>query len=110
MHSKKYLQMLGMARRAGKVAMGHDMAMKSLAEKKAKLLIIASDMSPRLNQEFARAADRFCPHMVCCRISDTIDDLHRAMGYRAGVLTVNDENFANRIIQLINQEEDANGN
>lgn len=110
MQNKKYLQMLGLARRAGKVSMGHDMAMKSLASKKARLLILASDMSPRLCGEFDRASARFCPDLICCRISDTIDDLNNAMGYRAGVLTVNDENFANRIIELINQEENAYGN
>lgn len=37
---KKYLSMLGLARRAGKLSMGHDMAMNALRNHSAQLIIL----------------------------------------------------------------------
>ena len=99
--------MLGLARRAGKLSMGHDMAMKAVKEKKAKLVIFASDISPRLIEEFERACSN--NPAKCVKIEETISDIHMSLGYKAGVLTVNDENFSTRIYELINQEVIAHG-
>lgn len=101
--NKKYLSMLGMARRAGRLSMGHDMAEKSIKSRKAKLLILASDMSDRLQKEFGALSDEYMPNLPCIRIDESIDELHFALGYKAGVITVDDENFASRIIELINE-------
>ena len=100
--------MLGMARRAGRLSMGHDMAMKAVKENKAKLVIFASDISLRLIEEFKRACSS--DNIKCEKIEETINDIHRNLGYKAGVITVNDENFSKRIIELINQEVIAHGN
>lgn len=102
--------MLGMARRAGRLSMGHDMAMKAVKSGKAKLLLFASDVSPRLIDEFDFAADRYCHGLISLRIDETINELHMALGYKAGVITVDDINFSNRLIELINQEENEYGN
>ena len=114
MQNKKYLSMLGMARRAGRLSMGHDLAEKSIKAKKAKLLIFAGDISPRLKNEFYTLSERYHPGLIAMSIDETISQLHSALGYKAGVITVNDENFAKRIIELINteqnQEENVYGN
>ena len=90
--------MLGLARRAGKLSMGHDMALKAVKEKKAALVIFASDISQRLIEEFERA----CGESIdCMKIEESINDIHMNLGYKAGVLTVNDENFSVRIQELI---------
>lgn len=110
MQNKKYLSMLGLARRAGRISMGHDMAMKSLKARKARLLIFSSDISPRLVEEFKRARSRYANGIVCLRINETMEDIHKALGYKAGVLTVDDKDFAQKINELINQEGNAYGN
>ncbi len=107
---KKYLSMLGMARRAGRLAMGHDMALGAVCDKKATLIIFASDISERLIEEFKLARDKRYPELEMMRISESIDELHRALGYKAGVIAVNDSNFSVRLIELIKQEEDEYGN
>ena len=103
--SKKYLSMLGMARRAGKLSMGHDMALKAIKNHKAKLLIFASDVSPRLINEFNTQTERYSKNIICCNIEETINELYAALGYKAGVITVDDANFSNRITQLIASNE-----
>ena len=105
----KYMSMLGLARRAGRLAMGHDMALDSIRRKKAKLLLFTSDASPRLKEEFSRASERFLPQLLCVTVSETMDDIHRAAGYRAGVMCVTDIHFADRIIELIDREENDYG-
>ena len=108
MQSEKYLSMLGLARRAGKLSMGHDMAMKAVKENKAKLVIFSSDISPRLIEEFNRACSYNSVKTI--KIKETINDIHSHLGYKAGVMTVNDENFSSRIEELINLEGNAYGN
>lgn len=105
MRDKKYISMLGMARRAGKLSMGHDMAEKAIKGKKATLILFASDTSQRLYDEFSVTIDRYSKGLPSIRISETIDEIHFALGYKAGVITVDDSNFSKRIIELINQEE-----
>lgn len=100
--NKKYLSMLGMARRAGRLSMGHDMAEKAIKSKKAKLILFACDMSDRLKKEFDVTSQKYMPLLPSIVLDESIDDLHFALGYKAGVISVDDENFANRIIELIN--------
>ncbi len=108
MHSKS-LSMLGLARRAGKLAMGHDMAKESVTKNKAKLIIICEDASPRLAGEFNRlTGDRKGVELIQSHI--TMDEVHFAIGYKAAVMAVEDENFSVRIIELLRQEENANDN
>lgn len=97
--------MLGMARRAGKLSMGHDMVEKAIKANKAKVVIFASDASQRLFDEFAVTIERYSKDIPSIRINETINELHMALGYKAGVITVDDSNFSKRIIELINQEE-----
>ena len=97
--------MLGLARRAGKLSMGHDTALDAVRKKKAKLIVFSGDISQRLIGEFERAKG----DIPTARISETIDEIHSSLGYKAGVFTVNDDNFAKRITELINQEENVYG-
>ncbi|MBQ8077915.1 MAG: ribosomal L7Ae/L30e/S12e/Gadd45 family protein [Eubacterium sp.] len=104
MNSKKYISLLGMARRAGKLSMGHDMALGAVKGGKAKLVVFASDISPRLIKEFEFAVSNVKKPIECIQIEETINDLHRFLGYKAGVLTVDDINFSTRIYELIREE------
>lgn len=102
MQKNKILSMLGLARRARKLTMGHDMAMKSLVEKKASLLLFASDTSERLQREFNVTIEKNNIKTPTYVIDATIDEIHFSCGYKAGVMTVDDENFSKKIISLIN--------
>ncbi len=102
MNRTKYMQMLGMARRAGKLSMGHDMALSAVRSGKAKLIVFASDISPRLIREFETAAEK--TSVPCVQVAESISDMHGGLGYKAGVLTVDDVNFSARIYELIREE------
>lgn len=106
----KTLSMLGLARRAGKLSMGHDMAEQALLKSRAKMLLFCSDVSPRLVNEFKKTMELHSIDIPIFETEITIEEIHIFVGYKAGVLTVDDENFSKKIISLLKQEEYANGN
>lgn len=109
-YKMKTLSMLGFARRAGRLSMGHDMAEQALLKNKAKLLLFCSDASPRLVAEFEKTIEKHSIHITVIKTAFTMDEIHFGIGYKAGVMTVNDKNFSDKIISLLRQEEIANGN
>lgn len=102
--------MLGLARRAGKLSMGHDMVEQAILKHRAKLILFCSDISPRLVKNLETTAEKHNVNIKTIMTDFLMEEIHFAVGYRAGVMTVDDENFSNRIIELLRQEENANGN
>lgn len=101
---QKALSMLGLARRAGKLSMGHDMAEQALLKKKAKLLLFCSDVSPRLIKEFETTIEKHSINIAVIKTDFTLNEIHFGIGYKAGVFTVDDENFSKRIVELLNYD------
>lgn len=97
--------MLGLARRAGKLSMGHDMVAKSLFSGNAKLLIFASDSSDRIYKEFEHLISKKNIKVKVQKPDITMNEIHFACGYKAGVITVDDMNFANKIVSLLSEAE-----
>lgn len=101
MEKNKVLSMLGLARRAGRISMGHDTALSAVIDNKASLLIFASDTSERLRIEFKTAMEKRKINIPVFYTDITIDEIHFSCGYKAGVIAVNDKNFSNKIILLL---------
>ena len=104
MEKNKLLSMLGLARRAGKLSMGHDAALSAVLDKKAALLILTSDTSDRLHREFKTAMERNGINIPVLIPDITISEIHYSCGYKAGVIAVNDENFSKKIISLTEEQ------
>lgn len=105
MNKEKTLSMLGLARRAGKLSMGHDMAEKALISGKAKLLVFAADSSERIYNEFGHLISKKNIKVKVQKPDITMNEIHFACGYKAGVITVDDMNFADRIASLLSETE-----
>lgn len=96
----KFLSLLGMARRAGKLSLGHDAAKSSVVSGKARLCILSADTSERLKNEF-KGLSESDTYSVPVIITDcTMFELGHAVGSKAGVITVNDQGFAQRLERL----------
>lgn len=81
--------------------MGHDMCKGALRSGKAQLCIIGSDSSQRVTDEF-RAICRECG-IKMFKIPLTIDEIHHLIGYKAGVITVDDSGFAESVVRSFNK-------
>ena len=95
----KFLSLLGMARRSGKLSLGHDASVASIVRNKAKLCVVSSEGSERLKKEMQHAC-KYEDKDIPLLISDySILTLSSAIGSKAAVITVDDEGFAKALIQ-----------
>ena len=99
------LSMLGLCRKAGRLGWGHDACVDDVTRKRAKLCLLAADASERLKRELHRAAEFAGGAPPVLQTEYTMDIIKGATGYRAGVLTINDEGFAEKIAALHRRED-----
>ena len=99
--NEKFLNMLGLARRAGKLSPGHDAAFSSIQKGKAKACFLCSDASDRLKEEFDRTIKYEGRAIPLFEVEIVKEDLYAATGIRAAVFTIDDEGFAKKIIEII---------
>lgn len=92
---------LGLCRRASRLSMGHDMCKNALRSGKARLCIIGSDSSERITDEFKNLCRENGVRLF--RIPLTIDAIHHLIGYKAGVMTVDDSGFAESVMKSFNK-------
>ena len=105
MHNRLH-GLLGLACRAGKLALGHDAAVEAVHTGRAALCLLATDASERLCAEFLRETQQFAHTKIpLLRTDYTMEQLGQSIGQRkTAVLTVNDRGFADRITELIGRE------
>lgn len=100
----KFLNLLGLARRAGKLSLGHDAAKGAVRFGKAHLIILSSDASDRLKEEFEGRISVSESDIQILFTDYTMYAIGTAIGSKAGVLTVDDKGFAERLSYLYNEQ------
>ncbi len=90
----KFLSLLGMARRSGKLSLGHDAVISSVVKNKACLCVVSFEGSERLKKEMAHACSYDNKNIPLLITDYTITELSAAIGSKAAVITVDDEGFA----------------
>ena len=89
---------LGLARRAGKLSIGHDAAEEAILSKKAALCLLASDASERLKAEMARTAQHAGAEITVWNTAYTKVELAKSIGTKEiAVCTIDDAGFAQAI-------------
>lgn len=101
--NNKVLGLLGLARRAGKIAFGTESTIEVIEKKKTKLVIIAKDSSDRTKKNFKDLCEKY---NVQIREIETIETLSKSIGqFNKAVYAIKDENFAKEIIKIIDGGE-----
>lgn len=94
----RLLSLLGLARRAGRLALGSDAAQKAALSGRCSLILFSSDLSPRTARSVRAAAGR--RNVKTAALRATMDEIGAAVGKRTGVLAVNDTGFAKKLLAL----------
>lgn len=94
----KFLSLLGIAKRAGRLAFGHDAVKDAVSGGKAQLLIFSSDSSERLRDEFSKKLQN--SEKTVIYTDYTMADIHFATGSKAAVICVLDSGFSERLKEL----------
>jgi len=93
------LSAIGLARRAGKLAPGFSAACGSLRRKHSFLIVVASDISAKTEKELRF----FSGGTEVLRVPYTIFDITCAIGTKAGVVSIDDEGLAKKILNLLHE-------
>lgn len=99
MMEEKLLSMLGIARRAAKLAMGYDAAYDAMQKGKCRLLVLSADLSERTMKSIREQAQRSGTE-ICC-LDCTMELLGKAVGRKqTGIIAINDSGFAKSVKAL----------
>ena len=99
----RILSLLGLCRRAGKLVIGADPTIDSVAKGKSKLIIAAEDFSKNSLKPVLLSAHQHNIKVLTLKRSK--EELSFALGKLCGVLSVEDKGFADKLIQLIDSEQ-----
>ncbi len=100
----KALALLGFGTKAGKLSFGFSKATEALQKNKARLVITASDVSPKTKKEITFYAEKKGIEILTLENTE-IFELSNAVGHKCGIISVNDEGFAEAIKEEILNDE-----
>lgn len=93
------LSMLGICNKAGKLVMGKDKTIETIRKNKAKLIIIASDLSDNALKEISRETMK--KQIEIINISEKMQDVSLELGRTTGIICITDEGIAKKIKTLL---------
>lgn len=94
----KLLNLLGLARRAGRLTTGFEAVRESAVKKKSWLILCSDDLSAKTFKELEFAAKNTTE---CLRTGFSMDDISNAVGTKTGCVSINDQGFAKAVKNLL---------
>lgn len=101
MSNQKWMGMLSLCRKAGKLRIGFEPVRDSIEAREARLVLFASDFSPKSRERMEKALAKSGDPPGSRTVEATMFDLARVCGKQAGVMAVADEGFAAGISRLL---------
>lgn len=92
--------LLGLCRRSGKLSLGHDASVAAIKKRKAYLAVTCNDSSERLKKEIADECGFNNRNVKYIDAPFDMKELSFAIGTRAGVFTVDDSGFAEKLYSI----------
>lgn len=94
---------MGLCRKAGFLQCGHDAAKESIVKGRARLVILASDAAPRLEDEMKNLTAAYGGAEVIRTVYPR-EAYNKGIGKAAAVFSVNDNGFANKLRTMFGEE------
>ncbi len=107
MNNQKFLSLLGMCRRAGKLACGHDSTIEAVRSRRAKLCLLSCDSSERLRKEIGRECSFENIDVPIRLLPFTMMEIGSATALKSAVLSVNDEGFAKTLLSHMDDQKEV---
>ena len=101
--NNKVLTLLGFAAKAGKLTYGFEAAVGSVKTRKSSLVLTANDLSPKSLKEIKYFTDKFGVKHLPLNDLD-MKMLSDAVGRKCGIISVNENGFAESILKANNPE------
>lgn len=100
--NNRFLSLLGLARKANKVALGYDKALESIHRGKCVAVFTAVDLSEKTRRGLIFAAEE--TNIKVITVSHTVFDITNAVGQKTGIVAVTDKGFADKLVLLNSQQ------
>lgn len=101
MNDSKWLGMLSLCRKAGRLKIGFEPVKDSIEAGEAKLVLFAGDFSPRSRERMERALAKSGDPPKSRTVEATMAHLAQVCGKQTGVVAVTDEGFAAGIVSRL---------
>ena len=101
MNSQKWMGMLSLCRKAGKLRIGFTPVAESIGSGEARLVLYASDFSPRSRERMEKALAKSGDPPGSRTVEAAMADLAAVCGKQAGVMAITDEGFTAGISRLL---------
>ena len=104
--TQKILSFLGLARRAGRLSLGFDPAVDAMIHGRSSLLLLCNDLSERSRSKILKIVERTKTETISLNIS--MNEVGMAIGKTSGIISVDDEGFAKKLVMLCNDMTGGN--
>ena len=84
------------------MTIGNDPVSETMANGEARLVLIANDISLRTEKDITQSAQQYNDSII--KLSCTKEQLSNALGKLTAVISINDEGFAKKILQLTDNQ------
>ncbi len=98
MNNDRLLSFLGLCKRAGKLISGAETVTKAITEKKALLVLYASDVSQNSIKGVLKAAESF--DVPARELDRTKEELSFALGKHCAIVGITDPGFSKKLLDL----------
>ncbi len=103
MRYQKLTGLLGICRKAGKMAMGFDPMLEALSSGKASGVLTVRDISPKTYKEVCFHSEK--KHVPVCNVPLTQEEIEFVLGRRAAVIAILDQGFFDRMQTLCEEAQ-----
>lgn len=107
MNDGKWMGMLSLCRKAGRLKIGAQPVKESIEAGEARLILFASDFSPRSRERMEKALAKSGDPPGSRTVEAAMADLAKVCGKQAGVVAVTDEGFAAGLSRLLSGQTKA---
>ncbi len=97
--NSKLLSIIGLCKKSGNLSVGFDSCIESVNQKNSKLILITKDLSERTLNKLSVQLNNKVP---TCFINYSMEDIRQIVGKTSGIISINNDGFAEKIKQLLN--------
>ncbi len=107
MKNSKLVSLLSICRKAGKLTTGFDAVVESMQDAKARLVLLACDLSDKTRSELHFSAGKCQYAGDILQTQQTMDELSVVLSKRTGVLAITDAGLAQAILSELSKQGGA---
>lgn len=97
----KLMSFIGLCRRAGKMTIGNEPVTEDIKKGISELILIADDISHNTEKDITKKAEAGKVKII--KIPYSKEQISSSLGKLTAIISVNDEGFAKKILELIDK-------